>query len=164
MGRGRDGQQQPSPSRSRWWIAAAVAALLALNLWISSQALKPNAPVRIPYSPTFLTQVKDGNVEQISSTGDSIQGTFKNAIRYPPNETTVQPTTSFSTQVPSFANNSQLSSLLQDEGVTIDAQAPSERPVGAREPDLRLRPDAAAGRAVRGDHRAVPAVAAGPAA
>ena len=128
MGRGRDGQQQPSPSRSRWWIAAAVAALLALNLWISSQALKPNAPVRIPYSPTFLTQVKDGNVEQISSTGDSIQGTFKNAIRYPPNETTVQPTTSFSTQVPSFANNSQLSSLLQDEGVTIDAQAPSGGP------------------------------------
>ncbi|MGO9884747.1 MAG: ATP-dependent zinc metalloprotease FtsH [Solirubrobacteraceae bacterium] len=128
MGRGRDGQQQPSPSHSRWWIAAAVAALLALNLWISSQALKPNAPVRIPYSPTFLTQVKDGNVEQISSTGDSIQGTFKNAIRYPPNETTVQPTTSFSTQVPSFANNSQLSSLLQDEGVTIDAQAPSGGP------------------------------------
>ncbi|MGO9819980.1 MAG: ATP-dependent zinc metalloprotease FtsH [Solirubrobacteraceae bacterium] len=128
MGRGRDSQQQPSPSRSRWWIAAAVAALLALNLWISSQALKPNAPVRIPYSPTFLTQVKDGNVEQISSTGDSIQGTFKNAIRYPPNETTVQPTTSFSTQVPSFANNSQLSSLLQDEGVTIDAQAPSGGP------------------------------------
>ena len=78
-GRGRVGQdgQPPAPSRSRWWIALAVVALLGLNLWISSQALKPNAPVRIPYSPTFLSQVEGGNVEQISSTGDSIQGTFK---------------------------------------------------------------------------------------
>jgi cell division protease FtsH len=128
MGRGGQDGQKPSPSRSRWWIAAAVAALLGLNLWISSQALKPNAPVRIPYSPTFLTQVKDGNVEQISSTGDSIQGTFKNAIKYPANDPNVAATTNFSTQVPSFANNSELSSLLQNNGVTIDAQAPSSGP------------------------------------
>jgi cell division protease FtsH len=128
MGRGGQDGQKPSPSRSRWWIAAAVAALLALNLWISSQALKPNAPVRIPYSPTFLTQVKDGNVEQISSTGDSIQGTFKSAIKYPANDPNVPATTNFSTQVPSFANNSELSSLLQNNGVTIDAQAPSTGP------------------------------------
>ena len=129
-GRGRVGKdgQPPTPSRSRWWIALAVVALLGLNLWISSQALKPNAPVRIPYSPTFLSQVKGGNVEQISSTGDSIQGTFKKAIRYPSNDANVQATTNFSTQVPSFANNSQLSGLLQDEGVTIDAQAPSSGP------------------------------------
>ncbi len=124
MGRGRDGQQ-PSPSRSRWWIALAVAALLAINLWISSQALQPNAPVRIPYYPTFVQQVKGGNVEQISSTGDSIQGTFKKALRYPAKDSAVQPTTNFSTQVPSFANNQELSSLLQSAGVTIDAQAPS---------------------------------------
>ena len=153
-GRGRVGKegQPPTPSRSRWWIALAVVALLGLNLWISSQALKPNAPVRIPYSPTFLSQVKGGNVEQISSTGDSIQGTFKKAIRYPSNDANVQATTNFSTQVPSFANNQQLSGLLQDEGVTIDAQAPEQRAVGDREPDLRLRPDAAADRAVRVDH------------
>jgi cell division protease FtsH len=105
-----------------------VAALLALNLWISSQALRPNAPVRIPYSPTFLTQVKDGNVKEISSTGDSIQGTFKNDVRYPSNDQSVKPTNSFATQVPSFANNAELSSLLQKEGVTIDAKAPSGGP------------------------------------
>ncbi len=105
-----------------------VVLLLGLNLWISSEALKPNAPVRIPYSPTFLTEVKSGNVEQISSTSDSIQGTFKKALRYPADDTSAPATTSFSTQVPSFANNSQLSSLLQDEGVTIDAQAPSSGP------------------------------------
>jgi cell division protease FtsH len=116
------------PPRSRWWIALVVVALLAINLWISSRALQPNAPVRIPYSPTFLTQVKNANVKEISSTGDSIQGTFKNAVRYPPNDQDVQPTTNFSTQVPSFANNSELSSLLQSNGVTIDAQKPSSGP------------------------------------
>ncbi len=128
-GRGaRGADKPPSRSRSRWWIALAVAALLALNLWISTQALRPNAPVRIPYSPTFLTQVKNGNVQEISSTGDAIQGTFKKEVRYPANDKSAKPTTSFSTQVPSFANNSELSNLLQKEAVTIDAQAPSTGP------------------------------------
>ncbi|MBV9473576.1 MAG: ATP-dependent zinc metalloprotease FtsH [Solirubrobacterales bacterium] len=125
------GQRPGTPStgpRSRWIIAAVVVALLALNLWISSQALQPNAPVRIPYSPTFLTQVQSGNVREISSTGDSIQGTFKQPVKYPPNQANVQASTSFATQVPSFANNAQLSSLLEGQGVTIDANAPSSGP------------------------------------
>ena len=102
--------------------------LLALNLYISSQALQPNAPVRVPYSPTFLNQVKAGNVKQIASTGDAIQGTFKTAVRYPANSKSVQPSTNFSTQIPSFANNQALSNLLQSAGVTIDAQAPNQGP------------------------------------
>jgi cell division protease FtsH len=105
-----------------------VVGLLALNLWISSQALQPNAPVRIPYSPNFLAQIRAGNVSEISSTGDAIQGSVKRAIRYPSNDQSVQATTNFSTQVPSFANNSALLSLLQNESVTIDAQAPSSGP------------------------------------
>ncbi|MGI9183496.1 MAG: ATP-dependent zinc metalloprotease FtsH [Solirubrobacteraceae bacterium] len=122
------GDQKPSPNRSRWWIALIVVGLLALNLWISSQALQPNAPVRIPYSPTFLAQVKHGNVKEISSTADAIQGTLKTAIRYPANDKTAAQTTNFSTQVPSFANNSQLDSLLQSNGVTIDAKTPNTGP------------------------------------
>jgi cell division protease FtsH len=117
----------PSPPRSRWWVAAAVVVcLLALNLWISSQALSPNAPVRIPYSPTFLSQVQAGNVKEISSKGDSIQGTFKTKVRYPADATSAS--TGFATQVPSFANNQQLSSTLQSQGVTIDAQQPNTGP------------------------------------
>jgi cell division protease FtsH len=117
----------PAPPRSRWWVAAAVVVcLLALNLWISSQALSPNAPVRIPYSPTFLSQVQSGNVKEISSKGDSIQGTFKTKVRYPAGATSAS--TSFATQVPSFANNQQLSATLESKGVTIDAQQPSTGP------------------------------------
>ena len=128
-GRGANGGgRPPGPSRSRWWIAAFVVVLLGLNLWISSQALKPNAPIRIPYSPTFLTQVKDGNVNEISSTGDAIQGTFKKAIKYPADDKNAHSSTNFATQVPSFANNQELSQLLQNEGVTIEAQNPSSGP------------------------------------
>jgi cell division protease FtsH len=108
--------------------AAAVVCLLALNLWISSSALSPNAPVRIPYSPTFLSQVQAGNVKQISSKGDSIQGTFKSAVRYPANDKSVTPATSFATQVPSFANNQQLSATLESKHVIIDATNPNTGP------------------------------------
>jgi cell division protease FtsH len=121
-GRGAGGQQRPpSPSRSRWWIAGAVVVfLLAINLWVSSQALKPPAPVRIPYSPTFLNAVAANNVTKISSTGDSISGTVKTAITYPAGSTTKS--TTFSTQIPSFADDATLFSSLRKEGVTINAQ------------------------------------------
>ena len=105
-----------------------MVGLLALNLWISSQALQPNAPVRIPYSPTFVNQVTNGNVSSVTTTGDAIQGTFKAALRYPANDPNAQPTTNFATQVPSFANGQGLVSLLQSKKVTIDAQAPSTGP------------------------------------
>jgi cell division protease FtsH len=98
-----------------------VVGLLALNLWISSQALQPAARVQIPYSPTFLEQVQAGNVGQISSTGDSIQGTFKTAVTYPPDSKSASPTTLFSTQIPSFANGSQLQQQLESKNVTINA-------------------------------------------
>ena len=109
-------------------IVALVVALLALNLWISSQALSPNSRVKLPYSPTFLTQVKAGNVTNISSTGDAIQGTFAHPVKYPANSTTATPTTEFSTQVPSFADNSALQNLLQQYGVTENAQSPDNGP------------------------------------
>jgi len=105
-----------------------VVGLLAVNLWISSQALSPNSPIRIPYSPNFLSQVQNGNVKAISSKGDAISGTLKTEIRYPASDASAPESTNFSTQVPSFANNTQLSALLQSKGVTIDAQTPSSGP------------------------------------
>ncbi|MHB8657215.1 MAG: ATP-dependent zinc metalloprotease FtsH [Solirubrobacteraceae bacterium] len=128
-----DGRAGAKPTRPpggpnpRWLVALLVVGLLALNLWISSQALKPNPRVRIPYSPTFLAEVGLHNVTEISSTGDAIQGTFKAAIKYPPSAGSMQ-YSNFSTQVPSFADNSELSKLLESNGVTIDAQSPDAGP------------------------------------
>src|SRR5579875_3803132 len=59
---GRGAHRPPTPprsSRTRWWIVAVIVGLLAINLWISSEALKPSQ-IKIPYSPTFLNQLGDG--------------------------------------------------------------------------------------------------------
>jgi len=126
------GGRSPNPPRGRlngrWLAVALVVGLLALNLWISTQALQPHPRVRIPYSPTFLAELQSDNVSEISSTGDSIQGTFRHAVKYPSNDSSAQPTVNFSTQVPSFANDAQLFSELQQKQVTIDAKAPDTGP------------------------------------
>jgi cell division protease FtsH len=80
--------------------------------------------VQIPYSPTFLDQVKSDNVSSISSTGDSIQGTLRHAVT----SKAAQPTTLFSTQIPSFANNTELFQLLAKYGVTINAHPVQSNP------------------------------------
>jgi ATP-dependent Zn protease len=122
---GRGGKPPEKPPSSglnpKWLIPIPILALLGLNLWISSQALKPNARVAIPYYPTFINQLKSGNVQEISSTVDAIQGKFKQKIKYPSDDPNAVATTSFSTLVPSFANHNQLSSLLERENVTVDA-------------------------------------------
>ena len=103
---GRGARQNPVPPsspRSRWWIAAViVVVLLAINLWVSSQALKPNAPIRVPYSPTFLNQVQANNVSAISSTGDAISGTLKKAIAYPQESPAIEHLVSAAKFPPSF--------------------------------------------------------------
>src|SRR5947209_12187284 len=124
---GPPGQRRP-PGGSRWLLVLLVVGLLALNLWISSQALQPAARVQIPFSPTFTNQVQSGNVSDISSTGDAIQGTFKQAFKYPPNDSGAKATTRFSTQVPSFWSGQQLSTLLQTGHVTINAHPPNNGP------------------------------------
>jgi cell division protease FtsH len=109
-------------------VVFLVIGLLALNLWISSQALQPATRVQIPFYPTFLHQVTIGNVSQISSTGDSIQGNFRHAVTYPLTSKTAQPTTLFSTQIPAFEPGNQLSALLQKYNVTINAHPAQNNP------------------------------------
>jgi cell division protease FtsH len=99
------------------WIAFFLA-VLALNVFLSSRAMEPQSRVRVPYSPFFLQQVKAGNVEEITSKGTDIQGTFTKELTYKDSK----PTTRFRTEVPSFANTDELSQLLQENDVTVNAQ------------------------------------------
>ena len=123
-GRGMPKQAPSGPPvhRTRGFLIF-VLVLFALN-WALVLASQPGGQprVRIPFNPTFLQQVTDKNVASISSKGTSIQGTFKAKQRYPANDTRATPTTLFSTEVPVFWNNDQLSALLQNNGVQINAQ------------------------------------------
>jgi len=70
--------------------------------------------------------VQSGQVKSIASKGDTIQGTFKSAVSYPPTDTKATPTTLFATQVPSFWNNDQLTALLRSERVEVNAQSTTQ--------------------------------------
>ena len=123
-GRGKPAKP-PSGPNIRWIAVLLVVGLIALNFWISSEALSPSPRVRVPYSPTFLTQASDNNIQSISSTGASIEGTFKKAIKYPSGGTSY---TYFSTQIPSFANDQELFATLQKNNVEINAQPTNTGP------------------------------------
>jgi cell division protease FtsH len=110
----------PQPPRfhlSRRWILFALA-LLAFNFYLGSRAMEPQSRVRVPYSPFFLKQVRAGHVKEITSKGTAIQGTFTQKERFAGSK----PTTRFKTEIPAFANNDALSSLLERKGVVVNAQ------------------------------------------
>jgi cell division protease FtsH len=122
-------QKPPPPHRrpSFWWF---VVAVIALN-WLSVLLFQPGSReqrVTVPFSPYFLTQVRDGQVSSISSKGDTIEGKFKTKQRYPAGDTKATPTKQFATEVPTFWNGGQLSSLLQEKGVQINARSTSSKP------------------------------------
>jgi len=104
-----------------------VVVLLLLNVG-SVLLFSPGGQsrVKVPFSPYFLSQVQGGQVASIASKGDTIEGTFRAAVRYPSDDAKATPTTLFATQVPSFWNNDQLSALLQTHDVQINAQSTVE--------------------------------------
>src|ERR687892_1126278 len=109
--------QRPWFALSRRWIVFFVA-LLALNVFIANRTMESESRVRVPYSPFFLDQVKAGDVESITSQGTDLQGTFTKELRYEDSE----PTTRFQTEIPAFANTDELSQLLQETDVTVNAE------------------------------------------
>jgi len=108
----------------------AFLLLLALNwtLVLLFYGAVARQRVTLPYSPTFLAQVQAGNVSTVTAQDAAIQGTLKRAIRYPARDTSVRPTTEFSTRVPDFADTKALDTLLQEKGVVVTAKAPPGTP------------------------------------
>jgi cell division protease FtsH len=101
---------------SRGWILFALA-LLALNFYAGSRAMQPPSRVRVPYSPFFLQQVTAGHVQEITSKGTTVQGTFTKPLSYAGSKAT----TRFKTEIPAFADNNALSRLLQSKDVVVNA-------------------------------------------
>src|SRR5436190_9782613 len=116
----KEAEQQPQrtmpPPRSRfWWF---VLGALALNV-ILSFALTPH-PSRpsVPYT-LFFKQVQVGNVAEISSKGEEIQGTFKKAVTYPTGKDAKQ-VTKFQTVRPEFGDDGLTQALLK-QNVPVNA-------------------------------------------
>ena len=125
-GRGMPEEHKPPPPHRLRGFWIFFVALLAIN-WIFVLAFQkgPEPRVRVSFSPYFLNQLEAGQVASISSTSGAIDGTFKNKVRYPPNDEKATPTTLFATQVPSFWNTNQLTDLLRSQKVEVNAKNPN---------------------------------------
>jgi cell division protease FtsH len=104
-----------------------VLVLLAVNLVISFATGRPEDRQRVPYQPFFVDQVEAGNVEEISSRADSIEGELNNEATFdPPGDAEPVAVTRFETEVPAFIDPAALTSLLAEQNVVINAEAPDE--------------------------------------
>ena len=75
--------------------------------------------MRVPYSPFFVQQIRDGNVVSITSTGTAIQGRLKHAVKP---EAGAKAAQDFSTEIPSFADTTELDRLLESHHVSLNAE------------------------------------------
>jgi cell division protease FtsH len=107
----------PPTIRRFWWI---VLALFALNFIVSlSLSGKPARP-SVPYT-LFFKQAQAGNVVEISSKGEEIQGNFRTAVSYKaPDAKKPKSVTKFQTVRPEFGADG-LGPLLINKGVTVNA-------------------------------------------
>ena len=113
-----EGRRQPPRFRiAPIWVIVALV-LLGVNYWIGSQATQGPTRIRVPYSPFFLQQVREGNVSEITSVGTAIQGSFRKATSYKDSSAA----TRFDTEVPAFADTNALSRTLQSNDVVVNAE------------------------------------------
>jgi cell division protease FtsH len=135
---GRDAKtsKDASPGQQRfrpqpWWLIFLV--LLIANYFISRAFFVAQPPITVSYT-FFKQQVEAGNVASVVGAGDTIRGTFKKAVTYPPPaaggakapapapgaEPAARTGTHFQTQRPVFADPG-LERLLEDKGTVIEA-------------------------------------------
>jgi len=133
----KDGEgKSPGFRAPRMRILLVIVALLAANyVFVALFAPGKVESVRVPYSPTFLQQVRDGNVDRVSTTGATVDGMFKKDFKYQDHE----PTKAFETEIPVFANSDELSKLLEDQKVTIRDRDTMDQTRFGRVPIAELR-------------------------
>ncbi len=103
-----------------WWLWLA---LLAVNWIVASLIMSPEARTTVSYT-FFVSQVTATNVGSITSTGETIEGAFKNPVSYtPPEGGEAEQVTRFTTQRPTFADDN-LFQQLQSTGVQVNANRP----------------------------------------
>jgi cell division protease FtsH len=115
--------RMPMVPRNRRFIAVLLA-LLAVNFILAIATSGPAQRTRIPYEPFFLDQVRAANVQEISSTDQTIEGTLKKKATYTPPGGKAETVDKFTTQVPAFVATAGLTQLLDEKNVVVNAKAP----------------------------------------
>ena len=101
-----------------WW--AIFLVFLAAN-WLLMNVLAPgSARIDVPYT-FFKEQVRAGNVEEVTSKGDAIQGVFRKPVKYPAEGPESRTGKEFETQRPAFAAPG-LENLLEEKGVVVNSR------------------------------------------
>jgi cell division protease FtsH len=119
---GKDGESRrqqlmrPRP----WWLSFVL--ILVLNYLLVQLFLpeRPQQRITVPYT-FFKQQVAAGNVAEVTSRADTIQGSFKQATAYPTDQPNAPSAVQFETVMPQFADPG-LETLLEQQGVTINAR------------------------------------------
>ena len=117
-----DRRRSRDSPRRRAILWVVTGCLLVANIVIVNVALKspPSRRVTIPYD-VFDRQVRAGNVSEISTRGDTIQGSFKRTVNVRRGQQP-GPVIEFTTLRPTFANDNLLGNLIR-RGVTVNAES-----------------------------------------
>jgi cell division protease FtsH len=107
-----------------WWISFIVVLILNYLLVQLFLPERPQQRIDVPYT-FFKQQVVADNVSEVTSRGDTIQGTFKTPVTYPADQPSAPTSTLFQTVQPQFADTG-LETLLEQHGVTINAHSLDE--------------------------------------
>ena len=116
-----------TPGRGRGGFWGLIVVLLLVNWILAAFFMSPEPRPVVSYT-FFTSQVSASNVELITSTGETLEGSFKKPVSYtPPQGGPAQDVTRFTTQRPTFANDN-LFQQLQSTGVPINANPPDAGP------------------------------------
>jgi cell division protease FtsH len=117
-------QRTPWLPRNRG-LLVFVVGLLVLNLILSFTTGGPQSREQVPYQPFFVDQLQKDNVETITSKGDSIEGELIKKVKYdPPGDKKPVDVERFKTLIPSFIDRQDLTKLVSDKEVVVNAKPP----------------------------------------
>jgi len=126
-----DGRGAPPPGRPpimprnrRGTFIGILLALLAVNFILALVTSKPTERTQVPYQPFFTQQVEKGNVQEISSQDQTIEGALKKPATYTPPGGKAETVDKFKTQVPAFIDTTDLTKSLAAQNVVVNASPP----------------------------------------
>jgi cell division protease FtsH len=112
------------PRQRRGTFLAILLALLAFNFLLAFVTGNPADRTKVPYEPFFVDQVRAGNVQKITSQEQTIEGQLKKEATFTPPGGDAEKVTKFKTEVPAFVETTELTNLLGEKDVVVNAEAP----------------------------------------